>query len=261
MPSRKIHRTLLAAALGLWSGAVARAQTPVVPDTLALTRQSQLVFEGTVVRVGEPNITAVRPAADLAVVRIDTILDGPHRLEEFTGHEVTVKLAGPAQAGERAVFFTRTWLYSESLGLVEAGRTAAGSAVRAQVAAARRRIADEEMQHRVGEAALVVAGRVVETRAAQGVEQRRGEHAPVWREAVIEVDQVLKGSLEGRRAVVLYPTTSDLAWRNVPKLDAGWDGVWLLAPSPDRAGTYIVPTAWNLMPRESLATVQRMVTP
>jgi hypothetical protein len=257
MPSRRIHRALLAAALGLWSGAIAFAQTPVE----TFTRQSQLVFEGTVVRVGEPNITAVRPAADLAVVRIDTILDGPHRLQEFTGHEVTVKLAGPAHSGERAVFFTRTWLYSESLGLVEAGRTAAGSTVRAQVAAARRRIADEEMQHRVDDASLVVAGRVVETRAAQGVERRRGEHEPLWREAVIEVDRVLKGKLDGRRAVVLYPTTSDLAWRNVPKLDVGWDGIWLLVPSPDRAGAYVVPTAWNLMPRESLATVQRMVTP
>ena len=259
MPNRSIHRALLAAALGLWSVAIAVAQTPSPIE--ALTRQSQLVFEGTVVRVGEPNITAVRPAADLAVVRIDAIVDGPHRLAEFTGHEVTVKLAGPARAGERAVFFTRTWLYSESLGLVEVGRTAPGSAVRAQVAAARRRIADEEMRRRVDDASLVVAGRVVETRAAQGVERRRGEHEPVWREAVIEVDRVLKGSLEGRRAVVLYPTSSDLAWRNVPKLDIGWDGIWLLAPSPDRAGAYVVPTAWNLMPRETLAAVQRMVTP
>jgi hypothetical protein len=262
MPSRKIHRALLAAALGLWSGAIAVAQTPAaVPERVeALTQESQFIFRGTVVRPGAANVAAVQAGPETAVVRVDEVVDGPRFLLGFTGLEVTVKLASPGSVtkGEQAVFFTRGWLYGESLAVVELGRMSPGS--EKKVAAARLRIADRELQTRLDGAVLVVAGRVIETRPA-AVKARGGEHDPLWREAVIAVDRVLKGAAAGQ-VVLLYPASRDRLWAGAPKPEAGWDGVWLLERGAVAgAAGYMALHPWNLMSRDDLAAIARRVQP
>jgi len=261
MASIKFRGALLAAALGLWSGAVALAQ-PTTAAVETLTRGSQLIFRGTVEQLGAVNLAILQGGEDTAVVRIDEVLHVPGLLEVFRGQEVTLKLSQPdsVKAGDSAVFFTRGWLYGEHLALVEVGHTDPGAAVPALVVAAHRKMADEELQQRLDGATLVVAGRVIETRASALVDGRRGtEHDPIWQEAVIAVDRVIKGDLRAARVVLLYPGSNDTSWHGALKPRTGQDGVWLLEPSPAAAGMYIAPKVWNLMGREALPAVERMV--
>jgi hypothetical protein len=93
-------------------------------------------------------------------------------------------------------------------------------------------------------------------------ERRRGtEHDPVWWEAVIAVDRVVKGDPRTARVVLLYPTSEDISWHGALKPQTGQDGVWLLEPSPAAAGMYIARTPMNLMARQDLAAVEGMVKP
>src|SRR5262245_52795726 len=131
-----------------------------------LTRAAQLVFRGTVQEVEASNLEIVQADSDTAVVRVDEVLKAAPSLGDFTGREITVKLAqaGDATLGEQAVFFTNGWLYGTTLAVIEVGRLHGDAALlRGQVAAAVRQAADEELRRRLAGAALVVAGRVVET--------------------------------------------------------------------------------------------------
>lgn len=262
MSGKRTFHVALLAAFGLAGAAMASAETPAV-SVDALTRQAQLIFEGTVTRADAANVSAVKAGPDTAVVRIDEILRAPGAIGKFAGHEVTVKIGAPVKAGDRAVFFTREWLYGESLALIEVGRTAPGAAVRAEVAATRRLMDDEDLQGRLDRAVVIVAGRVVATRPAAGREKHgHSEHDALWREAVIAVDRVLKGTAGAEsRVVFLYPASHDVAWFGAPKPEVGWDGVWLLEKSPLFPDALAMASPLSLMPRESLAAVAKKVKP
>jgi hypothetical protein len=261
---RTAGATLLAAVLGLTAGIV-RAQPPEGIE--AFTRAADLVFRGTVQRVGAANLKAVAPGEDTAVVRIEELLKGADDVKGFVGREVTVKLRAPrsAKVGERAVFFANTWLWGESLGVVEVGRVPAGRGVRAQVAAAAQRMREDEVRDRVASSDLVVTGRVVETRPA-GIPSRLSEHDPQWAEAVIQVDAVLKGTAAADRVVLFYPTSLDVAWYQAPKPQVGWDGVWLLRRGAGeelraRGAVFTALEPWTVMSREDASLVRKLVRP
>lgn len=262
--SQWIIRVALLAAVGLSAGS-ASAQPPQRVD--ALTRQADVVFRGTVQRVAAANLSVVEPAADTAVVRIDELLKGPADLRDFAGREVTVKLREPGSVkpGAKAVFFADTWLYGESLGLVEVGRVRdSGPGLRTAVAASTRQMHEEEVRQHIADAALVVTGRVVETRPAPPSEQR-SEHAPNWWEAVIRVDSVIKGQA-AEHIVLLYPKSMDVMWFNAPKPQVGWDAVWLLSPAEGdqmrgHAGVYTALEPWKVMSRDDAGLVRRLVRP
>lgn len=263
MSRRTVGAALVAAVLAICARD-ASAQPPEKVEEM--TRAAQLVFRGTVQKVGASNLKAIEPAGDTAVVRIEDVLKAPASLEDFTGREVTVKLRQPGsvRAGDARVFFTNGWLYGESLGLVEVGQAAGDpAALRGQVAEAVRRGQEEKLRERLDRAALVVLGRVVETRPAPAMgEGRVTEHDPQWWEAVIEVGSVLKGSAPGQRVSLFFPMSRDVTWYEAPKPAVGWDGIWLLyreqIPNLQAPG-YTGLKPWNLMPRESLGTVQRLV--
>jgi hypothetical protein len=255
---------LLAILFGLAAGSAFAQPSGQVEE---LTRKADLVFRGTVQRVGAANLSAVIPGRDTVVVRIEEFLKAPDGARDFAGREVTVKLGTPgsAKVGEKAIFFASTWLDGESLGVVEIGRLGSGApGIRSQVAEAGRRMREEEILQHLGSAALVVTGRVVATRPA-GIEAPLSEHSPVWWEAVIQVDSVLKGKA-GDRVVLLYPRSMDVAWYRTPKPEVGWDGVWLLQGAEEeelraRAGAYTAPEPWNVMSRDDAGLVRKLVRP
>jgi hypothetical protein len=257
--------TALTAVLGLCPCA-AVGQPASGPEEL--TRAAQLVFRGTVQKAGASNLDVVQADSSTAVVRVDEVLKGAPSLGDLTGREITVKLAQPGAAtpGEQAVFFTNGWLYGATLAVVEVGRLHGDAALlRGQVAAAVRQSADDELKGRLAGAALIVAGRVVETHPApvSGSEVGEGsEHDPQWWEAVVQVDTVFKGKPVGQRVTFLYPTSQDVIWFEAPKPSVGADGIWLLyrdqLPELGLNG-YTALKRWNLLPRGQADTVRRLL--
>src|SRR5205085_5080657 len=103
------------------------------------------------------------------------------------------------------------------------------------------RLAQRDVRARFDHADVVASGRVVSvslppgvaaTRAVQDVETTIGEpfseHAPLWREAVVELHEVHKGSHPSKQATVRFPASTDVMWFRAPKFNVGEEGFFML---------------------------------
>jgi hypothetical protein len=86
---------------------------------------------------------------------------------------------------------------------------------------------------------LVVSGKVVTVRLPADSDSAQkqmsdaapgpiSEHDPKWREAIIQIDEVLKGSHEEKQVVVRFPASSDVMWHGTQKFEAGQQGYFML---------------------------------
>jgi len=93
--------------------------------------------------------------------------------------------------------------------------------------------ADSELLARIQSAQIVVVGHVREVRppgkiAGKAAPAPITEHDPAIAEAVIDVDEKIKGQPSGKQVVVRFPTSTDVRWYRYPKLEAGRSGVFIL---------------------------------
>jgi len=58
--------------------------------------------------------------------------------------------------------------------------------------------------------------------------KRFTEHDPNWQEAIIHVDEALKGATAGERVVDRFPGSRDVAFVGTPRFAAGQEGTFLL---------------------------------
>jgi hypothetical protein len=207
-----------------------------------LTRQASFIFEGTIDRTGATTTTAVQPAPDMAVVRVDKIVKGAPALAKYPGRQITVQLLNHADAheGRRAMFFTNSLHFGDGLAVREIGRLdIKGAELEEQVHAAIRRGADDQLANRLREAEIVVLGDAVRTARWQppaGARPKVSEHDPDWWECVIKVDDLLKSTTKpgGKAAkgnsevVTLFANSIDILWYQSPKFTEKSKGIWLL---------------------------------
>jgi len=200
----------------------------------ALVRQSDIIFAGTVIQKG--------------VVRVDLVFEKPAAVSLDKGDSVIVLPARAASLnpGLHATFYTRGWIYGQGITVREVGHetigpqlaAAVGSTGTAQqdlVTRARQQVNDADLKARIQAAAMVVVGRVEQLRPmAYGAParpprtKRFTEHDPNWQEAIILVDEGLKGATAGERVVVRFPSSRDVAFVATPRLAAGQEGTFLL---------------------------------
>jgi hypothetical protein len=211
------------------------------PQVEEWLQQSQWVIRGTIDKVGATTMKAVPVSGNVAIVRVEDILDGPSQFADQRGREITLYSGNPQGlvAGKRAVFFTRSWLYGESLAVIEVGRFEEGDqkALGDEITSARQNIEDRRLGDRIAKAELVVAGRVVETARARQTDARRveTEHAPDWWQAEIDVQAMLKGTPREKTAI-LYANSLDEMWIDSPKFKPGQEGIWILQRDQQEKG-------------------------
>jgi len=70
--------------------------------------------------------------------------------------------------------------------------------------------------------------RPAELAAAPTRPKRITEHDPDWQEAIIQVEDGIKGAQAGEQVVVRFPGSSDVAWVGTPKFAVGEEGTFLL---------------------------------
>jgi len=201
-----------------------------------LVEHSQFVFKGTVTKVNAATLPQIRPTASTIIVNVDEVLHPPPaNLGEYKGKEVTVLLNRPVtvKTGEQFVFFTTSWMFGASIAVREVGRIEPEPDIamtRNRLAEAQATVADNKLQNRLADAELVVTGRVSAVRPAPD-HIRRGsvaEHNPEWAQAVIEIESVLKGQINERSLIILFPTSRDVMWQRAPKFREGEEGTWVL---------------------------------
>jgi hypothetical protein len=206
-----------------------------------LTRRSQYVFQGAIRKLGASTMSLAAPRNRTAVVRVEKVLYAPETFDDFADRDITVELqsARGAKEGQRAVFFAASWIFGESLALVEVGRMPARNvgALEKQIDEAERKIVDDAVRTRLRRAQLVVVARVVSTEEAK--ERRRipiTEHAPEWWEAVLEVESAEKGRPPDRVVTILFPKSTDEVWIDSPKFERSEEGIWILQRNQKERG-------------------------
>jgi hypothetical protein len=229
------------------------AKKPRTDDRAAKAR---FIFEGTVRKAKATTMKSVAATDRTVVVCVDRIIAAPEALTDFAGQQVTVEVGEGEEAvtpGQAYVFYTDGWIFGEGLAVRSAGHE---KAVAAAAAAASvhpgdpvRSLESRRASARAADAALIVSGRVSAVRLPEAEARARAavaagtattttepisEHAPIWQEAVIDVDKVHRGKLKAKQVVVRFPSSTDVRWYRAPKFHAGQEGVFLLhEPEPE----------------------------
>jgi hypothetical protein len=233
----------------------------------SLVERSQFVFKGTVLRVGAATIPEIRPDARIIVVKVEEVLKAPPVKANYTGREITVRLADSAalQPGGQFVFFTTSWMFGGGIAVREIGRQPDSASLRKEIAEAVAKAPDTFVQRRLVGADLVVTGRVSAARMAPAKVRGGppGEHDPDWWEAEIQVQTVEKGQYAQSTIVILFPNSRDIFWERSPKFRDGQEGIWILrresAPARPTFGYHMALEPQDFQPKDQLARVQRLV--
>jgi hypothetical protein len=230
----------------------------VAPPTAAPAEgepRPTFVFQGTVKRLRSTTMKEVSPDDRTFVVTVDHIVEAPAALGHLSGQDVTVRIdrGTPPRAGQQMLFHTNGWIFGDGIAVqsvrhepVSRSHTALLTRPADPVEQKRQR----DLRQRFDEAHVVVSGRVAEVRLPAEARARpvgRGrraaaveppahgpasEHDPHWREAVVEVDSVHKGSHGTREVVMRFAASTDVRWYKAPKFQPGQQGFFMLHRTP-----------------------------
>jgi hypothetical protein len=228
-----------------------------MPASRSKTAQAQgptFVFKGRIKKLKSATMKDLPVDARTLVVTVNQIIEAPQALANYTGQDITVQLSTRQQVrvGQEFIFHTTSWIFGESIAVrsltVEPVTRSRAAGLSAAVDPVERRAQRQKRVH-FDAADLVVSGKVVAVRLPAGTTQesraprsrakslaasiqtrRRpvSEHDPKWREAVVEVDEVHKGSHRKKQVVVRFPASKDVMWYGAPKFHPGQQGFFML---------------------------------
>ena len=123
------------------------------------------------------------------------------------------------------------------------------------------RKAEAPLRSAIASAKLIVTGVVQEVRPLAGAKAKYlgsvdngwqvcSEHRPRWKEAVVRVTSVEKGS-SGDLVIIIFPSVRDCFWNESPKFIVGQIGTWLLHKDQlGEAGAAVLLKSEKLLDRE-----------
>jgi hypothetical protein len=208
------------------------------------------VFKGTVQALKKATMKEVPVDDRTIIVTIDQVIEAPENLARLAGQQVTVQLSGneKVKIGQQMIFHTVTWIYGDSIAVRALSQEPAKTSRMAAIGSAGDPVARRDRRQkreRFAAADLVVSGKVMAVRLPSKVAQKTkgvraaglkkspppkpvSEHDPKWREAVVEVGDVHKGSHQKKEVVVRFPASMDVMWHNAPKFHPGQQGFFML---------------------------------
>jgi len=200
-------------------------------------------------------------------VRVDRILVGGKAFRSLAGRVITVQLRQPEQAreGERRVYFTKGWHWGEEIGVIELNSVPAPAGpemqkMQSDIEGQRQQHTDREFAERLRTAEQVVTGKVIAVRRSR-LPREATEHDPEWREADIEVVNVLRGP-PTKRVTILFPGTDDPMWYGSPRFTKNQEGIWVLHPfalAGKRLPRLTALKREDFLPRSEEARVRRLL--
>ncbi len=246
---------------------------PTTSSAEDLTLQARFVFVGSVIQLKAATMLQVPVSDSTAIVRVVKVLRAPEALSNWANQQITVQLSVKTnvQEGQQYVFYTNGWLYGDSIAVnALEERPVTKEFLDRQVSDPVQALADQELEAHIAEADLIVVGKVIATRlpaAALEETDASGNPVPVTRkrprrhEAVIESESVEKGSYAGKQVVVLFHTSTDIAWHKSPKFKPGDEGVFLLHKIDEQGteATYSCPHAMDFQPWSKLDQIRSYI--
>jgi hypothetical protein len=204
--------------------------------------ESAFVFVGKVVKARAATMEGLA-ADNTAIVEVERVVSSPDMFASLGGHQITVRFKTPPslRKGSSLTFFANGWIFGSSIavdvvGTAEAGDSrAAAGAVRGSLVAGE----DSVLKARLASAALSVVGTVEKVAQSAKPPTHISEHDPDWHEATIDVDEVIKGKKDTKKATVLFPNSDDVRWYRIGKYRTGQKGIWMLQPGKRQDSTGI----------------------
>ncbi len=225
---------------------------PASPSKTAQDQKPTFVFKGTIKKLKSATMKGVPVDERTVVVTVNQIIEAPQALADYNGQDITVQLGGrqKVRAGQELIFHTTSWIFGDSIAVRSLTEDPVTDRTAAMLSAADdpvERRAQREKRDRFDAADLVVSGKVVAVRLPAGTAKRSraasldasdqapggpvSEHDPKWREAVIQVDEVHKGSHKKKQVVLRFPASKDVMWYGAPKFHPGQQGFFMLHKS------------------------------
>lgn len=212
------------------------------------SRKPTLIFTGTIKKLKAATLKGVRADPRTAIVTVANVVESSRELSMLAGHDVTVQLSGRVRpaVGQTLTFYTFPVMFGDSI-VTQSIKEESAPATRAAALAPGddpvARKASRDVQDRFNHADVVVSGRVAAVKLPDEAAPRRraakatpavgprrpiSEHDPKWRDAIVEVDGVHKGSRIQPTVTVRFPASTDVRWYRAPKFQPGQQGYFLL---------------------------------
>jgi len=212
-------------------------------------QEARFVFKGTVQKLKAATMREIPVDERTVVVRVDEVIHAPEQLSHYAGQNITVLLAGKKKfkKGQQAVFYTNGLVFGDSVAVQalahhDIEKMPAAMAVSGGDPV--KNLAVRDIQARLASADIVCSGRVTSVRVPSDIVAAKAagladptvtgpisEHDPDWRIGEIQVDQVHKGSYQGKIAEVRFPNSPDVMWHDAPKFHPGQEGFFILQKS------------------------------
>jgi hypothetical protein len=203
-----------------------------------LSQQADFVFQGTVKQINAATTADLPVTEQTTVVTVDRVIQAPEHLRDYEGKDITVQLTGrkKVKAGQEAIFFTNPIVWGEEIVVASLGQEAVGKAnagLRSVAATGNpyQTLLSRDRKARLDSSDLVIFGRVIGVSLPPDVdseEELPSEHSPLWRDAEIAIQEVLKGSNPGKTVTVRFPSSEDRKWNDSPKFHVGQEGYMML---------------------------------
>lgn len=190
-------------------------------------------FAGTVLRHGRTPAEFAQHGPFATLVRVDTVFRAPPSVGDLRRQRLTILVPDTVAlpATRPAVFLAAGVSFGDDIVLRSQGHVPLDTIVRAAVlgeiiARADTLLRIATVRGRASGADAVFVGTVLgiaDSAASASTLARRGEHDPRWRQAEVRVDSYYGPSAlpTGTTVRVLFPGSSDMAYRFSPRLQAG----------------------------------------
>jgi hypothetical protein len=203
---------------------------PSIPE---LARSASLIFSGTVIERGTSTVPAVPPNEKLVVVRVDRGLRVDPVLGDLRGRMITVAANAPESLspGQKAVFFTNSWIHGRGIAVREVEHVDAGEEDGVVTAVAG--LPEIHLSERLRNAELVLDAQVIRISPVERISLER--NYAVWAAAHLRVERVLRGRPR-ESTVVYFPTANRPPWTHAPRFKEQQRGIFILH-APSRSAT------------------------
>ena len=218
--------------------------TPPENITLKRYEKSDYIFSGELIKQSASTMPVYVKDQNASIVKVDKVLKASEGHENFEGREITVLLGREEQAklerGFYGIFFTKTWLFGNSLAVLMNSvepDTSKTSQVQAEIKQFQQEEDNKTLESRVKIADLIVYGKVEKIEDPEIKKQIFiSEHDPMLKKAIIIKNEILKGNMQGDRITFYFASSTDVQWYQAPKFTPSKEGIFLLKMNADVQG-------------------------
>ena len=234
----------------------------------AWLRQSSIIFTGTVQEINKSTVKGI-PSTDLPViVKVEEMEVKPDAVTLPKSGLITVLMNKGSEINQRDNyrFYGLGYIFGNELAITEVGHEPPDKTQQDLKKTKQDLLIKDHMK----KSNLVASGTVQEIRVpGEGKPGIDSEHDPEWKEAVVILENVIKGP-QVKKVIIRFPASNDIAWYKIPKLQQGERGTFILSVDKEITGfkagvidgapvnTYALQDPLDVLPAEDFEKVESL---